>query len=183
MANQSILNAFERMWHHVVTALSNKADTTHSHDASEIVSGTFSTNNLPVVPIANGGTGATDVAGALANLGLTNLTSGTKIVSGSYAGIGTTEEYKSTDVTLDGRPKLVIISSSGDSSYSNIFAIKGNVSFMIYKYADNDAPSIEQPKITLTSTGFSITPTRLSGGDYFSTLSISGVRYYYTAFI
>jgi hypothetical protein len=32
MANTSILTAFERMWHHVVAALSNKSDISHTHD-------------------------------------------------------------------------------------------------------------------------------------------------------
>lgn len=36
MANTSILNAFERMWQHVVVALGGKADSDHSHTASEI---------------------------------------------------------------------------------------------------------------------------------------------------
>lgn len=31
MANQSILAAFERMWHHIVVALGNKSDADHSH--------------------------------------------------------------------------------------------------------------------------------------------------------
>ena len=31
MANQSILAAFERMWHHIVAALGNKSDVDHSH--------------------------------------------------------------------------------------------------------------------------------------------------------
>lgn len=32
MANASILAAFERMWHHITSALSNKSDTDHNHD-------------------------------------------------------------------------------------------------------------------------------------------------------
>lgn len=32
MANASIMTAFERMWHHVTSALNNKSDITHNHD-------------------------------------------------------------------------------------------------------------------------------------------------------
>lgn len=32
MANQSIYNAFERMWQHVVSILNNKSDSNHTHD-------------------------------------------------------------------------------------------------------------------------------------------------------
>ena len=36
MANTSIFAAFERMWHHVLVAIGNKADLDHSHNVSEI---------------------------------------------------------------------------------------------------------------------------------------------------
>lgn len=32
MTNPSILNAFERMWQHVITALSTKSSVGHNHD-------------------------------------------------------------------------------------------------------------------------------------------------------
>lgn len=41
----------------------------HNHSASNITSGTLSSNRLPTVPISKGGTGATTVAGVLTNLG------------------------------------------------------------------------------------------------------------------
>ena len=37
MANTSILAAFERMWQHVVVALSGKADKEHTHNAEDII--------------------------------------------------------------------------------------------------------------------------------------------------
>ena len=41
MANQSILNAFSRMWEHIETKLSNKSDKSHTHSyaASDSVGG------------------------------------------------------------------------------------------------------------------------------------------------
>lgn len=32
MANQSIFNAFERMWQHIVAALGDKSEKDHNHD-------------------------------------------------------------------------------------------------------------------------------------------------------
>ena len=32
MANTSILAAFERMWQHVITLVSNKSDSNHNHN-------------------------------------------------------------------------------------------------------------------------------------------------------
>ena len=50
-------------------AVSAKANSSHNHAASNITSGTLSSDRLPTVPIAKGGTGATTAAAALTNLG------------------------------------------------------------------------------------------------------------------
>ena len=52
-------------------AVSTKANSSHNHSASNITSGTLSSDRLPTVPIAKGGTGATTAAAALVNLGIT----------------------------------------------------------------------------------------------------------------
>ena len=52
-------------------AVSTKANSNHNHSASNITSGTLSSDRLPTVPIAKGGTGATTAAAALTNLGIT----------------------------------------------------------------------------------------------------------------
>ena len=113
MANTSILAAFERMWQHTVALLSNKSDTDHIHDdryyteseidtklegkansshnhaASEITSGTLSSDRLPTVPITKGGTGATTAAAALTNLGITATASELNYVDGVTSNIQT----------------------------------------------------------------------------------------------
>lgn len=50
MANTSILNAFERMWQHVVAALSNKSDKDHKHSLDDI----NSTSSKQYLYIVNG---------------------------------------------------------------------------------------------------------------------------------
>lgn len=52
-------------------ATSTKSDTDHKHAATDITSGTLSTDRLPTIPITKGGTGAATAAGALTNLGIT----------------------------------------------------------------------------------------------------------------
>ena len=52
-------------------AIAGKAPASHNHAASNITSGTLSSDRLPTVPITKGGTGATTAAGALTNLGIT----------------------------------------------------------------------------------------------------------------
>lgn len=54
MANTSILAAFERMWQHVVAALGNKSDITHSHsNATQAASGFLSAEDK--IQLDNGG--------------------------------------------------------------------------------------------------------------------------------
>ena len=55
----------------VQTQLDGKAASSHNHAASNITSGTLSSDRLPTVPISKGGTGATTAADALTNLGIT----------------------------------------------------------------------------------------------------------------
>lgn len=59
----------------VITQLDGKAPKSHTHDASNITSGTLSADRLPTVPIAHGGTGATTAAAARANLGAASAAS------------------------------------------------------------------------------------------------------------
>jgi pyridoxal biosynthesis lyase PdxS len=81
-----------RLWTNILaltdsiqTQLDGKAASSHNHSASNITSGTLSSDRLPTVPIAKGGTGATTAAAALTNLGAapaytygtTDLTAGT----------------------------------------------------------------------------------------------------------
>lgn len=50
--------------------LNGKSESKHNHSASEINSGTISSDRLPIVPINKGGTGASSAANALRNLGV-----------------------------------------------------------------------------------------------------------------
>lgn len=46
------------------------ANKTHKHTATDINSGTLSSDRLPVIPVSKGGTGASDPSQARANLGI-----------------------------------------------------------------------------------------------------------------
>lgn len=55
--------------------LDNKASSVHDHDASEITSGTLSTDRLPTIPVSKGGTGIIKDPSVLVNLASTTAAS------------------------------------------------------------------------------------------------------------
>lgn len=64
-------------------------DSSHNHAASNITSGTLSSDRLPTVPITKGGTGATTAAAALTNLGITATATELNYVDGVTSAIQT----------------------------------------------------------------------------------------------
>ena len=70
-ATATELNYMDGVTSNVQTQLDGKSASGHKHSTSDITSGTLSSDRLPTVPIAKGGTGATTAAGALTNLGIT----------------------------------------------------------------------------------------------------------------
>ena len=73
----------------VQTQLDGKAASSHNHAASNITSGTLSSDILPTVPISKGGTGATTAAAALTNLGITATATELNYVDGVTSAIQT----------------------------------------------------------------------------------------------
>lgn len=83
----------------------------HIHSASDITSGTLSSDRLPTVPIANGGTGATTAAAALTKLGAASASHNHKAESlspanlefhpGSSAGHGGYIDFHHNDASID----------------------------------------------------------------------------------
>jgi hypothetical protein len=68
-ATTAELNYVDGVTSNIQTQLDGKADASHSHAASDIISGTLSSDILPIVSIAKGGTGATTADAARTNLG------------------------------------------------------------------------------------------------------------------
>ena len=70
-ATTAELNYVKGVSSNIQTQLDGKAPSSHNQSATTITSGTLSSDRLPTVPVAKGGTGATTAADALTNLGLT----------------------------------------------------------------------------------------------------------------
>ena len=77
---------------YVDNGLGEKADSSHNHDASDITSGTLSTDRLPTVPFEKGGLGGTDRLSSAKNLTNESISSPGYVVSltGSWANFGYT---------------------------------------------------------------------------------------------
>ena len=70
--------------------LSGKSDTGHKHAATDITSGTLSSDRLPTVPVAKGGTGATTEASARTNLDVYSKGEVDSKVSTAVSGLAST---------------------------------------------------------------------------------------------
>ena len=79
-ATAAEINYIDGVTSSIQTQLNGKAASSHNHAASNITSGSLSSDRLPTVPITKGGTGATDVYNAVMNL----LGNGGAIASPTY---------------------------------------------------------------------------------------------------
>lgn len=61
-------------WSEITSKPTTFTPSTHTHSASDINSGTLSSDRLPTVPVTKGGTGATTAAAARTNLGIKSET-------------------------------------------------------------------------------------------------------------
>jgi len=73
----------------VKSALDGKADSSHTHAASDVTSGTFDAARIPNIEVAKGGTGATTAAQARVNLDVYSKSEVESLVTGGAAFKGT----------------------------------------------------------------------------------------------
>ena len=105
-----------------------------SLNASNITSGTLSSDRLPTVPISKGGTGATTAAGALTNLGLTatatelNYTDGVTSNIQTQLNTKTKGESKSATTEATAGWYRIATSDTGINRCIGTFEIEGTVS-------------------------------------------------------
>ena len=120
----------------IQTQLDGKAASSHNHAASNITSGTLSSDRLPTVPITKGGTGATTASGALTNLGLTATATELNYVDGVTSNIQTQLNNKA--------------SSSHTHNYAGSSSVGGSATSAV--------------KLDTNTAGDSNTPVYFSGG-------------------
>ena len=89
-------------------AVSTKANSSHNHSASNITSGTLSSDRLPTVPITKGGTGATTAAAALSNLGITATAAELNYVDGVTSSVQTQLNNKLGKTTYEYNKELAL---------------------------------------------------------------------------
>ena len=125
----------------------------HKHTASDIASGTLSTDRLPTVTIAKGGTGATTAAGALTNLGLTATATELNYCDGVTSNIQT---------QLNGKSQIVLLweNSSKTSSFSAQTLNLSLGSYDMYVVVARYSSSVGGTTSTICKTGYS---SRLQG--------------------
>lgn len=114
--DESLQTFVDEVQSYTDNAVSGKANSSHNHAASNITSGTLSSDRLPTVPITKGGTGATTASGALTNLGVTATAAELNKMDGVTA---TTTELNYVDgVTSNIQTQL---DSKASSSHNHIY--------------------------------------------------------------
>ena len=114
----------------------------HSHAASNITSGTLSSDRLPTVPVAKGGTGATTAAGALTNLGLTATATELNYMDGVTSNVQTQLDTINSSLSD-------VISRVGDIKYGSISMNNSIEGASIIQCIKNHWESLEQGAIYL----------------------------------
>lgn len=130
-------------------AVSKNANTSHNHAASNITSGTLSSDRLPTIPITKGGTGATTAAAALTNLGITATAAELNKLDGITA---TTAELN----YIDGVTSNIQTQLDGKSETSHT-----------HKYAGSSSvggSATSAVKLDTSTAGDANTPVYFSGG-------------------
>lgn len=129
--DESLATFVDEVKSYTDNAVSGKANSSHNHAASNITSGTLSSDRLPTVPIAKGGTGATTAAAALTNLGITATATELNYVDGVTSNIqtqldgkaasshGTHVSYSTTAPVMDGTASVGSASTVARSDHKH----------------------------------------------------------------
>jgi len=117
------LNYVDGVTSNIQTQLNSKAASSHNHAATNITSGTLSSDRLPTVPISKGGTGATTATAALTNLGITATATELNYVDGVTSNVQTQLNNK-----MDKTPTSIELNQSG--------SLKGYGGFIDFHYYD-----------------------------------------------
>ena len=141
--------------------------TAHNHSAVEITSGTLDSNRLPTVPVAKGGTGATDAATARSNLGITPANIGASATGHNHDDRYYTEneiDAKLNDLPVKGHTHKKSEITDFPTTEDFTFTLEDDTSVEKAIYVDEDGASSSQNKglICKINDGISVIDTGLT---------------------
>lgn len=137
MANTSILNAFNRMWQHVVLALNDKSDSDHNHNdvyyTETEIDSKISNINTSISNITNGTTKVAKATSADSASSATSADTATKATQDASGNVITSTYETKTDASA----KLTEAKSYTDTSISNMVG-SSSVSTQISSHNTSD---------------------------------------------
>lgn len=180
--NEEVVTALE-------SAIGNKSDKTHKHNATDITSGTLSSDRLPTVPISKGGTGATTAAGVLTNLGITATSAELNKLDGVTATTtelnyldGVTSKIQtqldgkvSTNRTVNGKHLSTNVTLTATDVGADVSGAAANALEEAKEYADNAI--FENQPVAITSTEIDEICGMTLDQSQFAALDGNGVEY------
>lgn len=128
-ATATELNYVDGVTSNIQTQLNGKAESSHNHNASNITSGTLSSDRLPTVPVSKGGTGATTLAAArktLNNVGMNPIASTADDTPANWVALNNGVAYFNKTV-LNNQPaqRCFVVNKVQDSTVHQELYIRG----------------------------------------------------------
>ena len=160
----------------IVNLLAGKANSYHTHDASQI-SG--------VLPANKGGTGVTTLNALKTLLGIdTSENSITKIVSGTYKGTGGKYDYSARTITVSGINKikfLIVSAISIPPVFAEVAGVIASV-YSLFGFASNTTIIYNSPLTISSDNTFTVKLQKYPSYMSYCNLNLGEYTYMYLAF-
>lgn len=169
MANTSILAAFERLWYHVVIALNNKSDISHTHDDRYYTETEIDDTLSPINDKIDGSIKSLSVSGKIITYTKNNGTTGTITTQDTNTDTKVTQTTIPSSASEGSYPLLLAPSGqtatkTTTSYFDSVVTLNPGNNTITANISGNAATATEATKLGSSTVGASSQPIYLNGG-------------------